>query len=170
MKTKILLACFVVLSLVSAVNAVELDVSIGTYDTKVVKDAPVTVPVTVMISGIQSEEYTVFVSIIPKPGLSCSTCSNTLSFSSNGSKPTYFILKADDAGTHETPFTITAVTRRVIVSIQTASSPIVVTEPAAANTPKLHNTSAPIMPLSTNTLAQSALSQETEWGIIEDDE
>ncbi len=129
------------LSLLPVASAQILSITIGTYDTTVSKTAQFAVPVTV---NLQNGNGTVSVTISPKSGLSCDTCTNTLDFSTSGSQSTTFTLTADAAGTYTRPFTITASLAGATPATSTATSTVVVTEPPVVYDLILYNTSAPV--------------------------
>ncbi|MEM7827013.1 MAG: PGF-pre-PGF domain-containing protein [Candidatus Aenigmatarchaeota archaeon] len=108
--------------------AASLSISIGDYETSVYVNTDFTVPVTVTSDNVTGN---VQVTIAPKSGLTCkqpSTCTNTLSFTTSGSKDTSFILTASMTGTYTNPFTISASSLNVTATPVTGSSTIAVTE------------------------------------------
>jgi len=121
---KIIIACFVVLTLVTAVYAVKLDTGIGEYETRIERGDEIEIPVTITLTGTLEKDYRVIASIIPNQGMSCENCTISLSFSSDGIQSAFFILKADNLGVYSKPFTVNAISSSFIVSIQTAKDPI----------------------------------------------
>ena len=142
MRKLILIIASLLLMCVSSVGAVTLSISIGDYDTIVTKNSQFTVPVTITASQTQGTT-TVSVTITPKSGLSCTSCTTTLTFTSDGSKTTSFVLKAEETGSYDAPFTVTATASGASATPQVGSNPIVVTEPPAVYNLILYNTSAP---------------------------
>lgn len=132
----------VALMLFPAANAASsLSASFGSYDTSVSKGSQFKVSVTVTMPS--DSNGTVDVTITPKTGLSCSECSQQLTFDTSGSKEAYFTISADIAGTYEGPFTLKATSTAATSATATATSSVVVSEVSLMDW-SFYNTSAPI--------------------------
>jgi|GEM_PF-4631801 PGF-pre-PGF domain-containing protein len=141
MNFKIFITVLSVFVLIPTAFAATLSVTIGDYDTEVYKGAQITIPVEVQLQQ-SSGTTSVSVTIIPKDGVSCDTCTKTITFTSDGSQSTSFILKGDTVGTYQNPFTITA-TATGASATSTASNALIVLESPNMQI-NFYNTSSPV--------------------------
>jgi PGF-pre-PGF domain-containing protein len=89
---------------VFSVSAATLSMSLGSYDTEIYKQETVNIPVTVTATNITGNAD---VTLTPKSGLSCSTCTLSYAFSggTNEQGTVTFTLTGTQTGTYNPPFT-----------------------------------------------------------------
>lgn len=129
MRTKnILILALVFIMLCFSVSAGTITSSLGTYETETYKQGTVNIPVTVVTNNITGS---VEVTLIPKAGISCDTCTYTPSFTggTNEQKIVTFTLTGTIAGTYNPPFmSITASSGSTQASPISSGNQVVVIE------------------------------------------
>jgi PGF-pre-PGF domain-containing protein len=142
MKSRILMsAALTVLLLVPSAFAASVSLNLGEYNTEVYKGTQFTVPVDVTISQ-SSGTTSVSVTILPKDGMSCDTCTKTVTFTSDGQQSTSFTLKGDTVGTYPSPFTVTA-TATGTSDTATGSNAVIIQETPTMQI-NFYNTTPPV--------------------------
>jgi len=106
MKNTITLATTLIIFIFSifSVSAATLSLSLGSYDTEIYKQETVNIPVTITATNITGNAD---ITITPKSGLSCSTCTLSYAFSggTNEQGTVTFTLTGTQTGTYNPPFT-----------------------------------------------------------------
>ena len=113
------------IAMVSSVSAASMQMSINTYDTAVYKNSQFSVPVSVTLDNGSG---TASVTISPKNGLRCDSCTSNIVFEAAGTKSASFTIYADNAGSYETPFTVQATMAGISPVSASASNTIIISE------------------------------------------
>ncbi|OGJ19013.1 hypothetical protein A3K73_07725 [Candidatus Pacearchaeota archaeon RBG_13_36_9] len=130
MKDKIIaiLSLFMMLGLVSFASAASLSLSLGSYDSEIYTQETVNIPVIVTASNVTGSTD---VTLTPKDGLSCSTCTLSYTFTGASSEQgtVTFTLTGTQAGTYNPPFnSISAVSGSTTATPLSSGSSVTVVE------------------------------------------